>query len=153
QVAHGRGRGVARADDEHVLAGVGRAALAEYVLQPVGDVRLGRQFTNRRDAAVAQPAVLPVGAGAVEYHVRLLEALGLRGVAEEQPDRLPAAVWVVGALASEQAAPPDVQHLRFRANAILEVHCLRQWLKIGGDVPSAGDALRFGGKSVLAMFA
>src|SRR5262249_61603419 len=79
---------VGAGDDEDVLAGVVVPALAEDVVEAVGDVLLGSQLALRRNAAVAQPAMLPVRAGAVEHNVGFLQTLALLLVADEQAERL-----------------------------------------------------------------
>ena len=90
QVADGRRRRVAGADHQDRLAGVDGPALAEHVFQAVGDVRLGGELADRRDAAVAQPAVLAVGAGAIEHDVGLLDALGFAFADQQAKGLLPA---------------------------------------------------------------
>ena len=87
QGAHGRRRGEAAADHDHALAGVVGLALAEHVVDAIGDLLLGRDLAGRRDAAVAEPGVPAIGAGAIEHDVGLLEALGPLVVAQEQAER------------------------------------------------------------------
>src|SRR5262249_28934433 len=69
EAAHGGGCRVPAANDQDVLAGISRAALAEDIFEPIGDLRLDCQLSNGWDAAVSQPAVLAVGARAIEYDV------------------------------------------------------------------------------------
>src|SRR5262249_60032930 len=108
---------VGAGDDEDVLAGVVVPALAEDVVEAVGDVLLGSQLALRRNAAVAQPAMLPVRAGAVEHNVGFLQTLALLLVADEQAERLfgTAGVGDVIILQTTAAAPHQPKRLRLDA--------------------------------------
>jgi hypothetical protein len=77
QCADRRRGGVPRPDDEDVFAGEEPLFLSENVRQFVDDVRFGGGLAQRRDAAVAEPAVPVVGTGAVEDDVGLLDPLRL----------------------------------------------------------------------------
>src|SRR5262249_27251976 len=100
----GRGR-VTGADDEDVASRVDVAALAEELLQAVGDVSGASFLARRRDAALAHPAMRAVGAGAVEDDVRLVDALAAPGVANDEEERLLTAARVARGVALEKAAP------------------------------------------------
>src|SRR5438309_8521564 len=91
QVADCGSGGVARADYQDILAGIGGLARAEDVLQAVSNMRLGRGFADGRNTAVSHPAMLAVRAGAVEDDVGFFASFLILVEAHEQSKRLPAA--------------------------------------------------------------
>src|SRR5205814_6767830 len=99
------------------LAGLVLEPLAQDVVHAVADLRFRGQLAQRRDAAVAEPTMLAIGAGAIEHDVRVGGALTPLGFLEQQAKRLPAAPAVAGAFMLEQAAPADAEDLGLGDNA------------------------------------
>src|SRR5262249_54973498 len=152
EVADGRGRGVAAADDHDVLAGVVIAFSAAYVFESVGEVLLGGPFAQGRDAAVAEPAVLPVGACAIEDDVRFLDALLALAVAQEKAKRLLGALRIADPLGLEVTLAADVQHFHAGLDDAAQQTRLRQGLEVALHVLASGDAIAPGGELVPGIF-
>jgi len=139
QRAHRRRRGVPGPDDQSCFIGIGVFPFAGHVFQAVGDVRPGGRLAEGGDAAVAQPARVAVDAGAVQYHVGLLDALLALVVADQQAERFLGAAGVAGVVLLEQAAAAHVQDGRVLPNGRRQRRRQRQRLQIGADVFTAGD--------------
>src|SRR6266851_7575181 len=84
QVTSCAGGRVTRAEKQNLFPGIIRSALAQQVFKAIGDAWLGRQLAERRSAAVSHPAMLPIGAAAVQHNVRLFDALVAFNVADQE---------------------------------------------------------------------
>ncbi len=109
-------------------------------MRPSGDL------SGRRDAAVAEPARLAVGAGAVQHNVGLLDALlpltptplprGERGEgsAHEKTKRMFTARGAAGILFLQHTLSADGDDACLEAQLAPQRRCVGQWFEIGGDV-------------------
>src|SRR4051812_35574552 len=70
------------------------------------------QLAGRRDAAATGPAVVPVGAGAVEHDVGAVDPLNARAVLDEQPEAAGRAVGLADRIRLVVLIPTDAQHGR-----------------------------------------
>ena len=150
---HGRRRREPAADHDHALARVLGLPPAEHVVHPVADLLLGRDLAGRRDAAVADPGVPAVGAGAIEDDVRLLEPLGPLVVAQEQPERACAArLRIVRRVGLEKPGPADRDHERPRLDRVAELGREGQRDQVGVPVLEPGEEVVRAGELVLRVF-
>ena len=77
--------------------------LGQALHDPLGE----RALARRRDAAVAERVRVPVGAGAVEHDVGVLDGLGAVRPGQQQPKRIAGARTRADLLVLEQALAPD----------------------------------------------
>src|SRR5205807_6393041 len=122
-------------------AGIRRATLAQHIVKSVGNLRFEREFTGGGNAAVAHPAVLSVGAGAVKDDVCFFGAF-TRLFAYQQTKGLLGALTVTERVLLQEAVATDLEHVRFGSNYVAQLWGLCQRLKIDGDVAPPRD--RFG---------
>ena len=109
------------------------------------------RFADGGDAAVAEPAMLAVGAGAVEHDVGLLDALAALVVAQQQAERLLPPRGVAGSSSLRRPRRPMCSTLRLGLQAVVQRRRLGQRLEVGGEVFAAGDAVVVGGEVVLRL--
>src|SRR5262249_9656367 len=145
-----RRRGVAGADEQDALAGVMALALAKYVVEPVARLIVRRDLADRRDPAVAEPAVIRVGAGAIEDDVRFLDALHVP-LAQEQSKRALAALRVARRLRLQEPRSANLHDGCFGLDAVLQQIARGERRNVGVDVLDASDAITVAWKGRVAQ--
>ena len=117
----------------------------------VTDLPLGSQFSESGNAAVAKPAVLSKGAGAIENDVGFLGAFLAFGVAEQKPKGVPTAFGIPWHFLLEQAMPADAHHLRLRDDDRFKQFATGQGPEVLAKMLASCDTVAIARKLVLSF--
>src|SRR5262249_25847539 len=146
EIADAGGRRIAATDDQNGAARVVFAALAEHVLDAVGDQRLRRQFAHGRNAAVAEPAVAAVGARGIQNYIRFFRFFSVLPLPHEQAKRSLGATVVRGGFVLQVAGAADVQYLRVAPDTLAESTALGERFHVRLHVVFSRDAVAIRGE-------
>jgi hypothetical protein len=151
EIGDGRGRRVARSDDQDVFASIVGFALAENIVDAVGDETFGGKFANGGDAAVTHPAMLRVCSSTVKDDISLLDVFAVFPLPEQKAKGRMVAFGIVGGVILEATVPTDVENSSVQSQTLLEARASSQGSKVSLKVLSASEMVGVSRKFVPGM--